>query len=184
MKGECYNPYLSLIKIEALMDSGISIDTNTLVLIGAGALILYILLKIASKLLKLIGIFLVIALGYFFWNGGTAEELKGMGVQALLREPDVTRLVEAYCSGDQSSSLKCDCLARPIQEDLTSRLSPEELQALTANKGARIRQIRQSFRNKGEEIRSCMVKEKGGEAWDRIKGALKSASENLNKGGE
>lgn len=163
------------------MENGISIDQNTLILIGAGALVLYILIKIASRLLKLAGIFIVIALGYFFWNGGTADELQGMGVQALFDESDVTKLVETYCSGGQANSLKCDCLARPIQEDLTSRLSAAELSALAGNEAERIRQIRQSFRNKGAEIRACMVKEKGGDAWDKIKGAVEAASESLKK---
>lgn len=163
------------------MNTGITIDQNTLILAVAAIVVLYILFKIASRILKLVGIFLVIAFGYYFWNGGTAEELKEMGVQTLFKEADVTKLVDTYCSDGQENSLKCDCLAKPIYQDLTSRLSAEQLQSLATNEEERIRQIRQSFRNKGSEIRACFVKEKGGAYWDKLKGAVEAANESLKK---
>ncbi len=161
------------------MESGITIDQNTLILVVAGVIILAILIKIASKILKFVGVILVIAFGYFFWQGGSIEDLKDMSVKGLFKEKDVTQLVNTYCNGTEDNSIKCDCLAKPIYEDLSSRLSAEELQALANNEEERIAQIRQSFKNKGAEIRACMVKEKGGAYWEKMKGAVEAASESL-----
>ena len=163
------------------MDSTFAIDQNTLIIGIAAVVILYILLKIASKVIRLIGVIAVVALGYFFWNGGTVDDLKEEVVQALFKEQDINQLLSTYCEGSKADGFKCECIVKPVYEDLTSRLSAEEIAALANDEQARIAQIRQSMRNQGSTIRSCIVKEKGGEYWDKVKGVIEVAGDQLKK---
>jgi hypothetical protein len=163
------------------METPFSIDQNTIILMGCAALAVYVLLKVASKLLRGGLLVAIVLLGAYFWNGGTVDDLKELGTHALFRERDLTRLIDRYCDGSKENSLKCDCIVRPVQADLLSRFSEAELLAMANDEEARIEAIRQSMRNQREAIRACVVKEKGGDYWDRIKNAVEAANAELKK---
>jgi hypothetical protein len=120
----------------------------------------WLLVKVASKIIRFVGVVIVIGLVWFFWQGGTVEELKYKGVQALFRNTSVLEIEDRFCQTEKADTWKCQCLARPVSQDLQARFSEQELKEIDVNDELRLEEIRNSMRIRNDEIQACL-KEKG-----------------------
>ena len=97
----------------------------------------WIVFKLITRIIfKIILPILILLIGGYFayqYYGGNLIE-------------DITEL---YCEGDNIDEVKCECFVKPIISDLESRLSKEELLAVTGD------DFISSYLNKEEEINSC-----------------------------
>lgn len=130
--------------------------TNILILILAGIGALYLIFKVGSKVIKTVGLILILAAGIFLWRGGTVDELKLKGIGTLFGNTEISQFEAKYCEGAKEDRSMCDCVAQPIYQDLKSRYSSGELSALDLDKNRRKEAIKESMKNKQGEILSCL----------------------------
>lgn len=130
--------------------------TNIAILVLAGIGALYLIFKVGSKIIKTVGLILILALGIFFWQGGTMDELKLKGIGTLFGDTPISQFEDKYCAAEKEDRSMCDCVARPIYQDLKSRYSSGELSALDLDKKGRKEAIKESMKNKQAEILSCL----------------------------
>lgn len=119
----------------------------------------WIVFKLITRIIfKIILPILILLIGGYFayqYYGGNLIE-------------DITEL---YCEGDNIDEVKCECFVKPIISDLESRLSNEELLAVTGD------DFISSYINKEEEINSCF--ESKGKTKSMVDDVLKDIKELL-----
>lgn len=142
-----------------------------IILIAAAVLGIFILFKVAQKILKAVLIIAVIALAFYFWQGGSIDDLGTRGANALFKGKSLTEMVEHNCPPEEANSLKCQCVITPVMEDLEAQYSPSELSSMEADKQKREAVIKESLAKNQQEIRDCIVNKKGPEYWEGLKGA-------------
>ena len=131
--------------------------TNIIILVLAAIGAIYLIFKVGSKIIKTVGLILILALGVFLWQGGTVDDLKLKGIGTLFGDTPISQFESKYCGGDsQDDRTMCDCVAQPIYQDLKSRYSSGELSALDLDKSKRKEAIKESMKNKQGEIFSCL----------------------------
>lgn len=130
--------------------------TNIIILILAGIGALYLILKVGSKIIKTVGLVLILAVGVFLWQGGTVDELKLKGIGTVFGNTPISQFESKYCGGEKEDRSMCDCVAQPIYQDLKSRYSSGELSTLDLDKNKRKEAIKESLKNKQGEILSCL----------------------------
>lgn len=156
-------------------------NSNLIILILSAGAIIYILFKVAQKVLKAILVLAIAALAFYLWQGGSINELKGKGMEALIDQSSISRLEENNCEGDNSDKTKCLCIVGPIKEDLSSRLSISDMASIDLDKELVRKEIRISLKNKQKDIRKCIISKKGPEYWDGIKGAWEKLKDVVEK---
>lgn len=159
-------------------------NSNLLILILSTASVVYILFKVGQKIVKGILVLIIAGLAFYFWQGGTVDELKGKGIQSLIDQSSLVNLRQNNCAGDKADNTKCLCIIGPVEEDLRSRLSSSEMRTLDLDAQLRKKEIRSSMSNKQKEIRQCIINKKGPEYWNGMKGIwerLKDATEKIEK---
>jgi len=159
-------------------------NSNLLILILSAASVIYILFKVGQKIVKGILVLIIAGLAFYFWQGGTVDELKGKGIQSLIDQSSLVNLRKNNCEGDKVDNTKCICIIGPLEDDLTSLLSSTEMRTLDYDPQLIKKEIRLSLSNTQKEIRQCIIKKKGPEYWNGMKGIwerLKDATEKIEK---
>jgi hypothetical protein len=108
------------LKILVLQENYHHMDTN-LIITGIIAIVLiFIILKFAGKIFKIIFIFLLI-IGLFIMGYLYLNDIRSMN-----------DLHARYCNNptDKKDSLKCVCIVQPIEEDFKYRISPKKLEKM------------------------------------------------------
>ena len=123
-----------------------------LAVIGA----LYLIFKVGSKVIKALGLILILALAIFFWQGGTVDELKLKGIGAMFGDTPVAEMEAKYCQNEKEEGNMCQCVVMPVLQDLDARYSRSELADLDKDNDARKEAIKESMKNKQKEILGCM----------------------------
>lgn len=157
-------------------------EPTNLLIVGAVILIGgYILLKVASKIIKTVLTLALVGLAIYFWQGGTVDGLKSAGVKTLFnKKTTISGLLDQHCSAQKAEKVKCLCIAEPVYADLTSRLSGSDISAIDQDSDRVQEEIRTSLKNKQKEIRNCLVKNKGSQYMEALKdvaGKVKEAAE-------
>lgn len=155
-------------------------NSNLLILILSAASVIYILFKVGQKIVKGILVLIIAGLAFYFWQGGTVDELKGKGIQSLIDQSSLVALNKNNCEGKELDNTKCMCIIAPLEEDLEARLSRSEMQTRDLDPELIKKEIRISLQNRQKEIRQCIINKKGPEYWNGIKGIwerLKEATE-------
>jgi len=156
-------------------------NSNLIILILSAGAIIYILFKVAQKVLKAVLVLAIAALAFYLWQGGSINELQGKGMEALFDQSSLSQLEENNCEGEDADKTKCLCIIGPIKEDLSSRLSISDMTSIDLDKELVKKEIRTSLKNKQKEIRKCIVNKKGPEYWDGIKGAWEKLKDAVDK---
>ncbi len=138
---------------------------TVLAIVGAA----YLIFKVASKLLKAVGLILIVALGWFFWQGGTVDDLKAKGTNVIFGKTPLMELNSRYCEGDKAEKTKCECFVTPVNDDLRERLSLAEIKAADADPAKRLEELRKSMRNQNKAIKDCLIKNKGAKGVNQMK---------------
>lgn len=134
---------------------------NMIIMIAAGVVIGLILFKVAQRILKTVLILAVVGLAYFFWQGGTVDELGQESIDLFFKESSVARMVSVNCPDEKAEKAKCDCVVIPTQEDLQDRFSRSEIRDLDQNWDDLKREIGKSMKENQNEIRKCLVNNHG-----------------------
>ena len=158
--------------MENLLESFNGNPINMAIAIGAVILVVYILMKVARTVLKFVLTIAIIALAWYFWQGGTVDGLKLKGVEQVFKDTSLSNMEEDLCQGEKADKLKCQCIVMPVKEDLESRFSQEEMQRMDTDEEIVKEEIARSIKNQQKEIRSCLVKEGGGKYMNLLKGIL------------
>jgi hypothetical protein len=122
------------------------------------------IVKIASKVLRTVLSLALVALGIYFWQGGTWQDLTRTGVDALFAGDQLTTFYADNCPGDEAGSDKCECLVSPVWEDLQSRFTPEEMAAIDQDEAQVQAELKASLKRQSKTIRACMLARKGPKA--------------------
>jgi len=136
----------------------------------------YMLFKVASRVLKVVGIALTCGLAWYFWQGGTVSGLKDESIKTVFKQAPLTALEDNLCLGQKADRIKCECIVQPVAQDLTARLTRKELSAVSASPEERVTELRKSMRNRRREIRQCLVNNKGGEFLQKFGDVLEAAA--------
>ena len=153
-------------------------NTNTLILIIAGLAVVFILFKIAQKIIKFVLLAVIIGLAIFFWQGGTVSDLKGAGVNSLFGDSNMQTMMDDHCAGEKAERVKCSCIIEPVYQDLSNRLSASEIAEANRNPDRMEAELHKSVSALQKEISLCLTKEKGTDylkklngLWDKLKDA-------------
>ncbi len=156
-------------------------DQNTLILVIVGIIAFYILVKVASRALKVIAIVLIAGLVWYFYQGNTIDDLKGDALGFLVGNAKIEDYPTKFCAEDKKENFRCACIANPVYLDLKSRLSDAQIADLENNKEAKMAEIKQSILNRQEEIKACGG-EKNKALTDNIMDFVKGAGDSVKKG--
>lgn len=157
----------------------LSNETINLLLVGVAIVIgLYLLFKVASSFLKFAGIILLAGLVYYFWQGGTIDSLKDDSVGLIFKKSSLSEMEATNCPPAKQDKLKCDCVVPTVYQNLSTRLSDSEQQAVENDWRKLKEEIVVSLQAEKQPIRQCLVKEGGGDIlkvldkiWDLTKDA-------------
>ena len=160
-------------------------NTNTLILILAGLAVVFILFKIAQKIIKFVLIAAIVGLVIYFWQGGSVASLKGAGVRSLFGDSNIQTMMDDHCSGEKAERVKCSCIVEPVYQDLTQRLTPTEITEANTNAQRMEKELEKSISSLQKEISLCLTKEKGTDYlnklngfWNKVKEAAQESSDN------
>lgn len=138
---------------------------------------IYVVMKLAGKVLKVVGIALVIGLAFYFWQGGSVDGLKEGAVKQVFKDTPISELMQKFCQEDKQDKARCMCIVTPVHNDLHTRLSAAELQEVDADPARRSEEIRTSLKNKKKDIRKCLINNKGKEYIMKLWGFMKNDQE-------
>ena len=145
---------------------------NTLIAVLVAVAIIFILFRVAKSVFKIVGTLLVLALAFYFWQGGTVAGLKDKGTQAIFKDANLSNMMQMHCQGDKADKAKCTCVIGPVFQDIHSRLSSTEISMANQDSERIESEIQTSMKNKKKEIRKCLVNNSGGQVLDQLKGIL------------
>ncbi|MGB0521766.1 MAG: hypothetical protein ACPGJS_02340 [Flammeovirgaceae bacterium] len=156
------------------------------ILIIIAAIVVY---KMAKSLLKAVGFALVIGLGWFFWQGGTVDELqqkadkvKAGGVKLYFKNETISGMKSRFCTPERAEKFKCRCVITSVYNDLTTRFSEAELAKLDQNDELRLQEIRQSLKNQRKNIMDCGTEKEGKAFVDKMKWLFEQTGESIKDG--
>ena len=148
-----------------------------LAIIGGG----YLLFKVAGKIIKTVGIIILLGLVYYFWQGGTSADLKMSGTKTLFTNAKLSTLESRYCKEGKEEKTKCLCITTPVAEDLQSRLSAKEMQEIDLDQKKVYTELHKSMRNKRKQINNCLIKNKGAKGVGKLVDMVKSINVSFDK---
>jgi len=138
--------------------------TNDLIILIVGIVVAFLILRFITKVLSKLLAFLIVVGGVvyllFFW--------KGTGIVKLGNENFiVNELKTKYCDAPkEGKNVKCDCIIKPIYDDIHSQYSDQQLMELKENKIKSIRIVYQSIKAHKDEIKDCLKEQKAEGEWD------------------
>ncbi len=156
-------------------------EPSNLLLLGLAVLIgAYILFKVAGKIIKTVLFFALVGLVIYFWRGGTADELKGVGIRAVFpQKTTISGMMAQLCADEKAEKTKCTCIVQPVYADLSQRLTAKQIAEIDANPEQVQEEIRTSLENRKKEIQACLVKNKGSQYMEALKEVIGKANEVL-----
>ncbi|MEZ4686116.1 MAG: hypothetical protein R3B47_08640 [Bacteroidia bacterium] len=123
---------------------------------------IWVVVKIGGKIIKTVVVLAIIALAlYLFVFGGSISDLKQSGTRLLFSGATLSGLEERYCGLGKEDKYKCECIARPVAEDLKGRLSEAEMREIDRDKDRIFEELHISMGNRRKEINDCLIKNKG-----------------------
>ena len=129
------------------MDFTSMITDNIDIILIIGAIILGLtLIKLATKILFRLIIILVIIVGSY------------LGYQQLLGKNIIDNFSNLYCTKENIDPIKCNCFVTPILDDLNTRFSQKELEALKKNKIKCNTEFIKSYKKNESGIKKCFEK--------------------------
>lgn len=158
-----------------------ALDQNTLILVVVAIVALYILVKVASRILKVIAIVVIAGLGWYFYQGNSFDDLKGDALRVLVGNTKIEDYPTKFCTEEKKDNFKCACIAQPIYLDMKSRLSDTEIANLENDREAKMAEIKQSILNRQAEIKACGG-EKNKVLTEKIMNLVKGAGDSVKKG--
>lgn len=156
-------------------------DQSTLITVIIGIVAIYILVKVASRIMKVIAIAIIIGLGWYFYQGNSFDDLKGDTLGFLVGNTKIEDYPTKFCAEDKKDNFRCACIANPVYLDLKSRLSDAQIAELENNKEAKMAEIKQSILNRQAEIKACGG-EKNKVVTDKIMDLVKGAGNSVKEG--
>lgn len=130
-------------------------DIENIIILGVVIVLAVIIIRFVTKILAKIVAFLimtaVILYALFYWDGG----IIALGNEDFM----LYELEKKYCE-EKKDTVKCECLVRPLIDDIESRYSAEEIQKFRKNKIKSINIITGSFTENYESIRQCFKENK------------------------
>lgn len=157
----------------------IVLDTHNLLVLGIAAFLLIVLFKVAKALFKMAAFLVAAGLLFYFWQGGTVENLEEKGLEKLISDSTLKEM-KAMCRDDKEAH-KCICIINPVVEDLEGRLSKKELRKLEKDEELRKQEIKKSFLNQKLKITACLVEHKGEKLKEGFEKVVKVIDKELNK---
>jgi hypothetical protein len=125
---------------------------------------IWVVVKIGGKIIKTVVVLAIIALAaYLFLFDGSISDLKRGGTKLMFSGATLSGLEERYCSLGKEEKYKCECIARPVAEDLKRRLTEEQMREIDRDKSRIYDELHTSMGNKRKEINDCLIKNKGAE---------------------
>ena len=146
--------------------------TNSIIAIAVVIALVYIFFRVAKSAIKLLLTVVVLGLAFYFWQGGTVDDLKGKGTQAIFKDADLSNMLQVHCQDEKADKAKCKCVIDPVFKDIHSRLTSSEIAQANQDPQQIEAELRNSMRNKRKEIRKCLVNNSGGKVLDQLKGVL------------
>jgi energy-coupling factor transporter transmembrane protein EcfT len=123
---------------------------------------IWVVVKIGGKIIKTVVVLAIIGLAvYLFVFGGSISDLKRGGTRLIFAGATLSGLEERYCSLGKEEKYKSECIARPVAQDLKSRLTAAEMRDIDKDKDKIYRELHTSMGNKRKEINDCLIKNKG-----------------------
>jgi len=120
------------------------LEINNLLAVGLFILVIVLVIKLITRFaFRVFGIAViaVAGVGYlYFYTNYFEEHQDNKIVQTIEKHIDVVSLKEfetKHCLGGEmtrSDSIKCECIVKPLLDDLRSKYSEKELEELLANK--------------------------------------------------
>lgn len=143
-----------------------------LALIGGG----WLLFKVASKLIRTVGVILIALLVWYFWQGGTVKGLQDKSIEALFGDTPIGGLHEKYCKTGKEDRVRCACVVKPVYDDLLQQHGAEKVLALDRDPDARREALQASTRRVSAQIRNCIVNQKGAQGAEELRKLLDEAA--------
>lgn len=113
--------------------------------------IVFILVRWAFGIMKslLVSVLVLgVSLLVLYFGGIVPFEEKNIAMQQIL---------SSYCEkGDEESLWKCNCILQPVNDELQTRFSAQELKALEQDRIKYIYVLRKSFVHRKEAIQNCL----------------------------
>lgn len=158
--------------MENLFDSVAQHPLNALIALAAISLILFILVRIARTVVKLVLTLIVLGLAWYFWQGGTVQGLTDKAVDQIFKETTLTTMESDLCQGPMADKGNCRCIVYPVSQDISSRLSAREMAEFDQDPERVREEIKKSIKNKQKEIRKCLIDEPGQRYLEELKELL------------
>lgn len=136
------------------------------VLIVLAFIIIRFLTKILAKLIAFAVVAALIIYVLFYWNGG----ILNLGKNEFI----IYDLEQKYCV-EKYDTVKCDCIIQPLKDDIESKYTAEELEALKGKQKESLNILMNSYRENQESIHECLKENNSGDAWKEIIEDLKSS---------
>ncbi len=143
-------------------------------------LAIIIIVKVVKFIVKIIGVIVVVIVVYLFFNGGLDVLKQYSDLETIFVNTTLENLKADLCK-EKERSIKCECIVMPVYQDLTKRLTKEEIATFSVDKDAIAKQIKISLVNQQNEIRHCLIQKKGKEYMEDLEQFLKKNSDKLSK---
>ena len=158
------------------------LDSDILVLaVGLilGLLIIKLLAKFIFRLVAVI-LLLIIGLSYTYFYTDFFEKHQDNAIVAAIEDKiDFVSILEfqkEHCQDGPKSrtdSITCECIIIPLVNDLTSRFTPDEIEALEKNKQRYLKEILAALKRNQKDITAELKKRKATHIWNDMVRNLK-----------
>ena len=151
-------------------------DTTTIIIIIVAIIAIFLIIKFAKAIIKIVGTIVVVGgiAAYIYF--GTDLINKNTEIDRIIEDISIENIKVTYCTGEMShsDSIKCECIIMPLYDDLTSRFSNEKLNDLPKNKLKFASELLKSFNNKKLIIKKKLKEKNAVHLLKDFKNELKS----------
>jgi hypothetical protein len=156
-----------------MAQSPFNLDAQSLLIILGAIFIIFLIFRIFKAMVRVVMIVIVLLVALYFIGGGNLQGFKEttQGISNIANAAKEAGLEEffnklslekdANVCEEVRNETKCECIYKPLHQDLTSRLTPEELQKASENKDYKMAEIKNSMRNMKVAIKQCLVERNG-----------------------
>ncbi|GAB4337169.1 MAG: hypothetical protein OHK0038_15550 [Flammeovirgaceae bacterium] len=149
--------------------SQFNVDAQSLLIILGAIFIIFLIFRIFKAMLRVVMIVIVLVVALYFIGGGNLQGFKEttQGISNIAKAAKEAGLEEFFnkLSLDKNANVceevrneaKCECIYKPLHQDLISRLSPEEIQKATENNDYKMAEIKTSMKNMKQVIKQCLL---------------------------
>lgn len=127
-----------------------------ILMIIAAFIVLRFVVKIIAKIIAFLVILVLIGYLLFFWNGGLLD----LGNKDFM----LNELEQKYCV-EQKDEVKCDCIVKPLINDIEDKYTAEEITQMQERKLKSLRVIVQSLKENKTEIQQCLKERNAEGVW-------------------